>query len=64
MARAHFTQAELSRALKGALASGLNVARVEIDPADGKIIIVMGNPTNGDETKMPLDNWRSSRGAS
>lgn len=38
-APARFSQADLSRALKGARAGGMRVGRVEIDP-NGKIVIV------------------------
>lgn len=38
---ARFRQADLTRAVKGARASGLSVQRVEIDP-NGKIVILFG----------------------
>lgn len=38
-----FKQRDLTKALKGAVAAGLDVKRVEID-RDGKIIIVPGQP--------------------
>lgn len=38
---ARFRQADLTRAVKGARASGLPVQRVEIDP-NGKIVILFG----------------------
>lgn len=37
--RAAFTKADLSRAVKGVKAAGVDVARVEIGP-DGKIVVV------------------------
>lgn len=38
-ARATFKKADLTRAAKGVMEAGLEVARVEIDP-EGKIIII------------------------
>lgn len=37
-----FKQADLSRALKGMKAAGVEIARVEIGP-DGKIVVVTAN---------------------
>jgi len=38
-----FRQADVTRALRGALDAGLLVARVEID-RDGRIVIIQGQP--------------------
>lgn len=38
--RASFTQAEITRAIKGAQAAGIDPARVEIDRQTGLIVIV------------------------
>lgn len=38
-ARAKFTQADIKRAVVGALASGLGIQKIEID-RDGKIVII------------------------
>jgi hypothetical protein len=43
-----FTQADISRAIKGAIkgarAAGMGLARVEFDPSTGKVIVVAGKP--------------------
>jgi len=44
---ARFSQSDVRRAVQGATAAGLTVARVEIDP-DGRIVIVSGS-----EAKFP-----------
>jgi hypothetical protein len=38
-----FRQTDVARAVKGAVAAGLTVQRVEVDKA-GKIIVVVGEP--------------------
>ena len=38
-----FKQGDVTKALKGAVAAGLDVKRVEID-RDGKIVVVAGQP--------------------
>lgn len=45
-----FRQADVTRALRGAIAAGQRVARAEIDP-NGKIVIVFGAgaPVSGNE---------------
>lgn len=39
-----FRQQDLVRAIKAAQAAGLDVAKVEVDK-DGKIVIIVGDPT-------------------
>ncbi len=41
-----FRQTDLTRALKGARAAGVEIARVEIDN-DGRIVVVAALPTDG-----------------
>lgn len=54
-----FKQADLQRALRAAKAAGLPVARVEIDPATGKIVM-MTDTEAGQQTQSPLDQWMAS----
>jgi hypothetical protein len=37
-----FRRADLTRAIKGAVAAGIEIARAEIEPQSGKIVIVFG----------------------
>jgi hypothetical protein len=54
-------QADVTRAVKGARAAGLEVGRVEIDAAAGKIVLF-----SKDELSQPLspfDKWKQGRDA-
>jgi hypothetical protein len=56
MARAiPFKQADVSRAIKGAIVGGMNIGRVEIDPSSGKIVILP--PDAKAQEENPLDKW-------
>ena len=52
-----FRQTDVARAIKGAVAAGLTVQRVEVDKA-GRIIVVVGSPA---ET-VPLTTPRNDFG--
>jgi hypothetical protein len=56
----HFRQGDVTRALKGAAAAGIDVCRVEID-RDGKIIVVAGGREQ-DDAPTALEQWRRERG--
>lgn len=60
MARTRFTQAEITRAAKGAVAAGLSVERVEID-AEGKVVIYTSGERD-DCDMTPLQRRRARRG--
>jgi hypothetical protein len=50
-----FRQTDVARAIKGAVAAGLTVQRVEVDK-DGKIIVVVGQ-TDKTEPKAGANEW-------
>jgi hypothetical protein len=58
-----FRQQDVTRALRAAVAAGIEVQRVEIDKS-GKIVLIFGD-TKAREICEPaaLDVWRASRGA-
>jgi hypothetical protein len=59
---ATFRQADVVKALRAARAAGLDVARVEVDPITGKIVIVTS--ASGDkEPTTDLDKWLIQHGA-
>lgn len=60
--RQSFKQADVSRALKGALAAGLKPSRAEIT-AEGKIVMSFGADTPAPEPSSPLDAWKAKRNA-
>lgn len=51
-----FSQIDVTRAIKAALAAGMSIARVEIDKA-GKIVIITGKPGSMAVSEDPLDRW-------
>lgn len=54
-----FRQSDIARALKGARAGGLDVARVEIDPT-GKIVVVTSRASAETESSS-LEKWKANR---
>ena len=66
MARApsNFRQQDVTRAIKGAVAAGVGIARVEIDKA-GKIVIVAATATGAnpqDDLDLELQEWEARHG--
>ena len=55
-ALSNFRQADLTRAVRGARAAGLEVARIEID-RDGKIVIL--TPTARTAPSDPYETWKA-----
>ena len=57
-----FRQGDMTRALRAAKAAGLEVAKVEVDPISGKIVIMtIAGGTN--EPTTDLDKWLARHGA-
>ena len=54
--RQMFTQAAVTRAVKGAVAAGLDPTRVEIAP-DGRIILTLGKQHLAAEFDATVENW-------
>ena len=57
-----FRQQDVTRAVKAVIATGVGIARVEIDKT-GKIIIITGETTDqpGRSSDNDLDNWIAKR---
>ena len=53
-AQASFRQVDVRRAISGAVAAGLRVTRVEVDPSTGLIILATGT-TDASATAEPID---------
>ena len=51
---AGFRQTDLARAVRGAKAGGMKVARIEIDPS-GKIVLIA--ESHAAEPRADLDHW-------
>ena len=59
--RARVTQADITRAVRGAQAAGLTVSRVEVD---GEKIIVLTSPEAVlEQPKSATEQWREKRDA-
>jgi hypothetical protein len=56
-----FKQADVTRALRGAIAAGVEIARVEIDPRDGNIVIL--TPRVSSSPLDPYDVWKAESNA-
>jgi hypothetical protein len=60
-----FKQQDVTRAVRGAVAAGIEVQRVEIDPRDGKIILVIGKAVVVlDDLDSELQQFEASHGKS
>ena len=55
-------QADVTRALRGAVAAGVEIARVEIDPRNGNIVIL--TPRDFGASVAPYDVWKAKSNAS
>jgi hypothetical protein len=54
---ATFKQADVTRALRGAVAAGVEVARIEIDARTGNIVIL--TPRVPSVSVAPYDAWKA-----
>jgi hypothetical protein len=52
---ATFSQSDLQRALRAAKTAGIEIERIEIEPASGKIVIIAKGAEGRAES--PLDQW-------
>lgn len=57
-----FTQASIVRAVKAVRAAGEPVRAVEID-RDGKLVVLVGEPTPAAPAVSPFDEWKAKRDA-
>jgi hypothetical protein len=56
-APSNFRQQDVTRAINAAKASGLPIARIEVDPKTSKIVVIIGDPDKPEtQTVSPWDN--------
>jgi hypothetical protein len=53
---APFTQADVTRLVRGVRAAGVDVGQVEVTP-DGRIVLTMAGQ-DPEASELPLDSWR------
>ena len=56
---ATFRQRDVTAAIKATVAAGCEVARAEIDPATGRIVVVVGKPQDTIEKNGATNEWDS-----
>ena len=56
-----FKQADVRRALRGAVTAGVEIARVEIDARNGNIVIL--TPRDPGTPVAPYDLWKAKNNA-
>jgi hypothetical protein len=52
----NFRQRDVARAIKAAKGSGLDIARVEVDPVTKRIVVVMKDSSGTETNVNPFDN--------
>jgi hypothetical protein len=55
-----FKQSDVTRALKGVRAAGIEVFRVEID-VNGKLVVITSAPSPDAGKDTDLDTWKAQR---
>lgn len=60
-ARAKWRQADVTKACKGVLGSGLDPQEVRIDPFSGQIIFFLGKSSAAASAATPLEDWLKTR---
>jgi hypothetical protein len=60
-----FRQCEVTRAIKGMLAAGCEVAGAEIDPKTGKIVVMTSDRVSKSDSEASpasdFDSWKASK---
>jgi hypothetical protein len=55
-ARIRFSQADVTRAYRGAVKAGMSVQRIEVCPATGRVVVIAGAPLSADLSSEP-NEW-------
>lgn len=58
-----FRQRDVTVAARAVRKAGIDVGRIEIDPATGKIVVIVGKPAEAVESSGALDKWIAGRDA-
>ena len=56
-------QRDVAAAVKGAVAAGVEIARIEVD-REGRIVIIAGKPTESAAETSALDAWMAKNARS
>lgn len=58
-----FRSSEVKQVVKAVLAGGMDVGRVEFDPATGKLVVFSNQGMSEPNPATLLDEWKARRGA-
>jgi hypothetical protein len=59
-APSNFRQSDVTKAINAAKASGLPIARIEVEPKTAKITVIIGEPKENEATPEP-NPWHGAR---